>query len=385
MQSCLQHRLNTQNTWPDFNSKRGGYIMSYPKVGILVNSLVYSYIEQGKSGFEQISFYEKAAELHKVSICFFRLNDISLRMNRIIALVKTNNGSYIKKNIPIPRVIHNRGLFPIKAKRKIKLLQEKGIQIFNEWNRIPKFKVHSLLLEKHELQKHLPETAAATGENFQRMIDSYKELIIKRNSGTLGNGVIKVSSEKGKLIVQYRKNGRWKKSHFLTRLPEKMKSVILTNKYIIQERIPLATYKSNPFDLRVSVQKNETGHWQVSGIVGKVAESGSFLTNVAQGGKCYTLEELLIDLPHLEHEKVQKEIETLGIEVAKQLEQNIPTLADIGLDIGITNTGFPMFIECNCRDLRYSFGLANLYDQWEEIYEAPIGYAKYLLDLMKKE
>jgi hypothetical protein len=66
--------------------------------------------------------------------------------------------------------------------------------------------------------------------------------------------------------------------------------------------------------------------------------------------------------------------------IAKELEEHFPNLADMGLDIGITSDGFPMFIECNARDLRTGFRNADMHSAWKESYKTPIAYGKYLLE-----
>ena len=94
---------------------------------------------------------------------------------------------------------------------------------------------------------------------------------------------------------------------------------------------------------------------------------------------------MLKDLPHLDKQKVYKEIEQLSISVVQQLESEIPNLADLGLDIGITNEGIPMFIECNGRDLRITFRDAKMLEEWKMTHATPIKYANYLYKTIKRD
>ncbi len=73
-------------------------------------------------------------------------------------------------------------------------------------------------------------------------------------------------------------------------------------------------------------------------------------------------------------------IEDFAIKAVTELNKNLPYLADVGLDIGLTTEGFPMFIECNGRDLRITFGKANMNEVWKATYTTPISYARYLFD-----
>ena len=140
------------------------------------------------------------------------------------------------------------------------------------------------------------------------------------------------------------------------KLPAILRNRIRSTFYIVQQLLPLATFKGNPFDLRVSVQRTADGLWGVTGIVAKVAPKHTFVTNVAQGGSTYQLHTILQEeYANLDIEDIEKRIYNLSMRIASQLSARLPHMADLGLDVGITTDGHPMFIECNGRDQRYSF------------------------------
>ncbi|UJF35821.1 YheC/YheD family protein [Paenibacillus hexagrammi] len=124
--------------------------------------------------------------------------------------------------------------------------------------------------------------------------------------------------------------------------------------YYIQQTIPLATYKGRPFDLRVSVQRDDSGDWQVTGIVGKVAASGSHVTNVAKGGRVRTCE-VLFKENGFDVERTVSAVERASLEIVRYISRRVPHLADVGLDMGVDQSGMVKFIEMNGRDQRYSF------------------------------
>ncbi|WP_053362693.1 YheC/YheD family protein [Bacillus sp. FJAT-27251] len=349
-------------------------------VGIIVSSIVYRRFAKGKFPHKEIFFYEEAGKKYGLTPCYFRFDDIYEERDELEAFVNGENGKFVIKKVPKPEVIHNRSfIHTIQQKRKLQGLLEQGIIIFNQYNRYPKLEIYEILNQNEELIPFLPETVKGSSSSLLKMMESHDELIIKPNKGSLGRGVVKLSwVNKERWELSYFVNKSLETERFKTIWPKKLKQLMLNPNMIVQERIPLAHSKDGVFDLRVSVQKNDQGAWQVTGIAGKVAKEGSYLTNVAQGGRCKTLELLLQDMSHLDPEQVRKDIENLSIKIAKQLECELPHLADVGLDIGITHDGFPMFIECNCRDLRYSFRNANLLNEWKKTYETPIGYASYL-------
>lgn len=351
-------------------------------VGVLLCPLVYGGIRNKLKYYENLAFYEDGAKKNNLIPCFFRLQDIHPGQDILTAYVRGEEGRYHKKEIPKPEVIHNRAFIQSSAgKRKIKELQAEGIKIFNENNRYTKMHVHELLTKKNELKPFLPETVRCNKANLQKMMEKYKDIIIKPNNGSLGNKVFKLSTVNGNAWeLSYYLKKRTISEVFYGEWPEKLRRIAANPRYIIQERIPLACRNGSPFDLRVSVQRGGAGNWQVSGIVGKLAIKGNYLTNVSRGGKCRSLRELLTDSPHLSLEKVEEDIERLSIDIAEQLAKYLPNLADIGLDIGITSLGVPMFIECNARDLRITFRNAKLMEEWKKTHTTPMDYARFLYD-----
>lgn len=351
-------------------------------VGVLFEPLVYGGIKNNLKYYENLAFYEDGARKNNLVPCYFRLKDIEPGQDTITAYVKGEDGKYHKKEIPKPKVIHNRAFIHSSAgKIKIKRLQAEGIKIFNENNRYTKMNVHEILMKNDELKPFIPETVRCNEANLQKMMGKYDDIIIKPNNGSLGNKVFKLSTVNGETWeLSYQLKKKTVKEAFSGEWAEKLRRIAANPRYLIQERIPLACSNGSPFDLRVTVQRGIEGNWQVSGIVGKLAIKGSYLTNVSRGGECRSLKDLLTDSPHLSLEKVKEDIEKLSIDIAEQLAKYLPNLADIGLDMGITSLGVPMFIECNARDLRITFRNAKLIEEWKNTHTTPMDYARFLYD-----
>jgi len=350
-------------------------------IGIILSSQLYRKLTFGKNP-QILSFYEEAGKINHIIPVFLRLEDLQPGEPETTGYVLDADGNYRFRTIPKPWVIHNRGYQCTKAaKIQIKRLQDEGIILFNEWNHYGKLKIHKLLSESEELRPHLPETVPFNQINMIHMMEKYRELIIKPSSGTFGKRNMKVTRlNDTEWVLSYPYKDIWLEEVLpMELIPLKINSLNILGKFLIQERIALAEYNNNPFDLRVSVQRNGKGEWQVTGIVGKVAKTGHFVTNVARGGTCVVLEEIIKDIPHLNEKQVVADVERFSIRIAQKLEHHLTNLADIGLDIGITSEGIPMFIECNARDLRLTFREALLFETWRETYITPISYGKYLL------
>jgi glutathione synthase/RimK-type ligase-like ATP-grasp enzyme len=354
--------------------------MAEKLIGVLLSDKIFQGIPKGKTRFENIEFYEEAGKMYGLTPCFFRLKDISKGVTEINAFVK-KDGSYKKTAVPTPKVIHNRvHTFSKKAKVKLQRLVDDGIIIFNRCNRYSKLKIHQLLAENEELIPYLPRTLKATEKNIFSMLENNHKLIIKPNSSSLGIGVMLIERRNSENVLSYydKKEKRLKQISFSSDLPNVLIKTISKKNYLVQERIQLATFQGDPFDLRVSVQRNLQGAWQVTGVVGKVAKSGHFVTNVARGGRVSQLDRLLEG--RLDYGETVQKIEQLSVSIARQLAKKLPQLADLGLDIGLTSNGDPMFIECNGRDYRITFRNAMMLDTWKATYSTPIGYGNYLLN-----
>ncbi|WP_127578900.1 YheC/YheD family endospore coat-associated protein [Paenibacillus koleovorans] len=351
-------------------------------VGIILNDSLYRRIPAGRVHHESLSCYEVAGRLHGVTPCYIRLNDLYPGQTSVMAYVRSDRG-YVRKSVPVPKVIHNRGLyFNSNAKLRIERLVKSGKQIFNGWNRYGKKTIHDLLLQDAAIRPHLPVTVTATTHNIRHMMTQYDSLIVKPNSSSIGRGIMKLSRQGNRWVLDYaitRRSMVRRKVAFRTALPGVLVRRIRSTSYLVQQCWPLATYRGRPFDLRVSVQRNESGAWHISGIAVKVAKPNVFLTNLAQGGSVYSLDSVLGEYPHLNPVETRARVEQLSLAVAERLSCHLPHLADIGLDVGIDASGMPLFIECNGRDLRISFQEGNQLKEFQQTYSSPIGYAKYLL------
>lgn len=354
-----------------------------PFVGILIEPFTYRGIKGGDTGREHLPFYEKGGELYGLKPCYFRLSDIDFKSGEVIAYT-VENEQFKKRRLPIPAVIHNRIMLKGPHDReRMRNLKQLGVHIFNDRNRFSKWYIHLLLEQKPSLKTYLPQTYEATTKTIKKMMKRHDQILIKPENGSIGKGILKLDRIGSKWELSYPiPNGehgqKWETETFRFMLPSLLKARIRRNLYIVQERVPLACYGEAPFDMRVSVQRNNEGQWQVTGIVAKVASKGHFLTNVARGGRTFTLEQVISQHPTLDLSQVKNTVAQLAIEIAQYLGRRHKNLADLGLDIGITDDGKPYFIECNARDLRITFRNANMIKEWEETHTTPIGYAAYL-------
>ncbi|HZH59745.1 MAG TPA: YheC/YheD family protein [Metabacillus sp.] len=360
-------------------------------IGIIVPRTIYKQIPN-LSGNHKTMFmlFERAAAKNNLIPCFIRLGHLRPDKKSVIAYVKTDKG-YKLMRVPRPNVHYSRILdrHPVIRKR-IYDLHKVGVTIFNVPNYdIEKFKIHQLLYRDTTIQKHLPHTEILTQQNFKKMISTYKSVILKKNYGECGIGAMKIDKGLKNWILTYKPTNsiNFEKVRFTSETPSVILEHIEKGDYIIQERIPLATFNRNPFDMRVALQKDSTGIFKVTGIMCKVAKDKSFLTNGSQGGTARRLEDICSrSFPSIPYQRLKQDICKMSLMIANYLDNHFPHLADLGFDICVTDKGTPYFIECNFIS-DYVGGIIHqqkvLYDEWAAVFSTPFDYARYLLDQKK--
>jgi hypothetical protein len=343
-------------------------------IGILLDEDVYRGIPLGRTGFESLALYNGAAIRMHHTPFYLTLGKINFKNQQAVGYIPYGESYQLVKR-QIPAVIHNRAMpFSYSGLKKLVLLKKQSI-VFNAKTRYNKDQIHRLLLQSPQIKPYLPKSDRFNKHTLDNMTKEFPALYIKPVNSSIGRGIIKISWVNASL---------WKittlQKHWIvpqSRLYLSLKNHIGERRYLIQQAISLAKYEGNPFDLRVSVQRNGEGNWQITGISGKVARNGRHVTNVAQGGLVVPYEKLLTSCQFTVPE-VKQAVENLSIQIAEYVGSRL-FVADLGLDIGLDEQGNPYFIEMNGRDLRYSFKKADLLHEWHKTYENPILYADYLL------
>lgn len=347
--------------------------MNKKTVGILLDDDTFSRLPLRHTGNEQLRLYNRAAkELNLGPPFFMNLRRISGRS----ATGYTYSGRrYRLQRRSLPRVVHNRDL-ALRPRMNAKLTKlARSVTVFNRKNRYSKTKIAAILAKDKTLLPYLPDTFVYSPARLTQTMNNYHTLFIKPASGSVGDGIVKLSrTGQDQWLVQ------WKKQHKLSGAKARalVHRVTAGKPYVIQEAVRLALYHGRPYDIRVSVQKGHSGAWQITGMVGKVAAPGRHVTNVAKGG---TVKRCAVLFQHsgLPPAETARAVARVSLQVAVCLEKHLPRLADLGLDMGVDRNGRVKFIEMNGRDQRYSFRKAGMNSAFYRTYRTPMEYAKRLL------
>ncbi|CAH1195889.1 Endospore coat-associated protein YheD [Paenibacillus allorhizoplanae] len=343
-------------------------------IGILLDRKTYLGILRKQTGYEHIDYYNQAAvELGMIPF-YMCLKHVKTKSALGLCF---ENQKYTLKRMPIPKVIHNRAMtLSPTSQQKLQAIA-KISQVFNGQNRHDKLYIHRLLRASTESSAFLPHAMKYSRENLVKAMSRYVSFFVKPTNSSVGKGVLKVSVMPDQIWQV------WWSNQLPRQLAEQQTIDFIDEKvngqsYLIQETIPLSMYEGRPYDLRVSVQRGDKGQWGVTGIAGKVAADGRHVTNLAKGGEAVRCEKLFLN-NGFDPVVKRKQVEEAALQIAESLSLQIPSISDVGMDMGIDHQGAIWLIEVNGRDQRYQYKHLNLNKTFYRTYETPMLYAKYLL------
>ncbi|MBD1381911.1 YheC/YheD family protein [Metabacillus arenae] len=212
-----------------------------------------------------------------------------------------------------------------------------------------KWKHYEFLKEERALLKHLPETKRLKKQSFWELMDKYHQVIVKPCAGRLGVGVTQVSVIDKNLYEIHSEN---KKTIITSKAEVYNHFKDIKKCCIVQQKIPLATIKGCPFDVRVVIRRGRnSSKWGITKRFAKLAANGFIITNAAQ--KILPVEEAIrkssLNHPLLSAKDLVSKIDEVVHLATKQLEPFYPERRSIGFDIGLDQKGGAWFIEANIK------------------------------------
>lgn len=262
--------------------------------------------------------------------------------------------------LPLPNVIYNR--IPYRHEEQSEDMQA-TITYLNQHKKIPMFNPHFFNkwtlyrnLTPSSCQKYLPVTRKmADFATFREMVLKFSTIFLKPIEGKAGIGMMKIEG-KGPFILTYQTKQQKQRLSIrdLQQLYQQVKSWIGNQAYLIQQGVALATYQGRPFDIRMLVQKNNTGNWNVSGIGVRVAGEKAISTHVPMGGRIENLDHVLTStFPHQKN-SLRQQLVRLGLQFAQEIERKIGAKhGEMSMDIGIDHRGKLWFFEANAKPQKF--------------------------------
>ncbi|ACT04001.1 YheC/YheD family protein [Paenibacillus sp. JDR-2] len=205
---------------------------------------------------------------------------------------------------------------------------------------------HVALSGEEELRDYLPDTEQFTPKGFISMIDRYPVLFVKPDLGMKGQGVMKVYYKDGRIVIRTEDSRYSFQSAKFAAI--KLKQLIGTKRYLMQQGIDLIQIDGNPIDFRILLHLRRDETWKFFGVMGKVAAPNRFVTNHSSGGKAIRLHQAL-GLTRQECEPWEKKLREMAFKVASGMKKHFPLITELGLDIAIDTEHRVWLLEANTK------------------------------------
>ncbi|SEG44844.1 YheC/D like ATP-grasp [Paenibacillus sp. UNC499MF] len=230
--------------------------------------------------------------------------------------------------------------------------------------------VSDCLLKHGKIRRNVPETRFYRKSTLKAMLSTYKMVYVKPNSGTGGNGVIRV--ERRKEGYNFQLHTAVRRFRDFESMEKALRARTKKIPYVIQQGIHLLRHNGRLFDLRIMIQKNPGGTWETTGMIGRTGHPRKIVTNLCRGGSSKPVEVLLKG--HVaDRNRYKASLLKLGLGAARHLNKTFPRIKEVGLDVGLDPNLHPWILEANPRPKISGFKtLKN-----KNIYRKMLRYQKY--------
>lgn len=328
----------------------------------------------------------RLADREGVAVWAFEPADVDLRRRRVTATRwHVESRSWTSERQPLPQVLWNR-YFGRDEEELLHGLQRQGVALLNEGG-LNKWEAYRYLQQEPDLASYLPQTRLLTdGGEALALLDRYPVVFLKPVVGSVGRGIIRTTRDDGGLLkLEYvsRETGRLREVYASPRQLERWVRGRRFDPYIAQQGLNLTVFHGRPADVRVLVQKDGTGRWQVTGMGARVAAHGRFTANLHTGGQGVP--------PHMlaaavypnpgeagRRQALLDDLERLALAAAEAVERNSGAMGELGLDFGVEAGGRIWYIEQNSQPGRAIFDHLGRQDLSDLAHLRPVQYAAHL-------
>jgi hypothetical protein len=312
--------------------------------------------------FREIS---RLARQDGVSVAVFSPWSIDRKRRQVRAHVFVPGRGWIQSAMPLPRVIYNRVAnrrmeARPRIQRLLRWLKSEGVVVFNP-RFLDKWEVYACLQADPQIKPHVPETVLY--ENFPQLLSCLREwrtVYCKPRRGSLGTGiaVLQLTAD-GSVVIK--RNGIDIGTH-LTRVRQPAALRRWAARYLrpgrtcLQKGVELAAASGRRFDIRVLVQKDETGAWRFTGAAARLAGHGQITTHVPRGGRRMSLDKALhaVWRNRAVVDRIKADLATLAQDAAQSLETALADkYGEFSLDVGVDKERQLWIFEMNAKPFRF--------------------------------
>lgn len=271
------------------------------------------------------------------------LSECSLTGHRALS---TERGlRWVTGTYSLPNVIYVQSEFKYDELKTIE--QVLPGKIFNN-HFYDKMECWSILSQNLLLKPNLPKSKLLeTPEDIGDYLGQFRSVYLKPILGHSGKGIIKTKLLKNGQVERFCLNEN-KLIQSIHELYNWITTSISTDPYMVQQGIETATWKGNPTDIRLNMNKNGKGDWEVSFLVARIALNQPFVSTGSQHNVLSYIEPYLTRIfPNKDTVGLKQSIIDLGYEICRTFDGTKYHMAEFGIDIGVDPFGKLWIFEVN--------------------------------------
>lgn len=337
--------------------------------------------------FPEKKFYEEIAAYAReknMEVLVFFPESISFATRSITGFIRQGD-RWIRQKIPFPRMIYDRVFYNTEYYRKNKgtvrrFKRDSTIHFLNR--SLPnKWEVYRFLKQFDELLPYLPEQELYKNpDQLIRWVKLKGDIILKPVNGGFGKGIYHLKFRDPITIEGRDSQNQFFQETFKT-TREALDFIIpkLHRQFLIQRYLNLNTSDGYPYDVRIFVQKNHKGVWQMIGKGVRVGPKNQLTSNLHGGGTAKPFNSFIEQNHPKKAEMIEANINLLGNLLPRILETKYSPLFELGIDVGIDESGRAWLLEINAKPGRQIFNHIGDQKAYQRVNRGPIDYAFYML------
>jgi len=322
------------------------------------------------NNLDPVPFYN-GCEVMPIEIMKFTEKGINWKNKRIKGII-LRNGHWVEAEMRFPDVVYNRCYTSsVKMTRRLEKVIGKG-KVFNAFTLFDKHLIFHIL-SKSSLKDFIIPTFSYSPKTLLALLKKEGKALIKPAKGSMASHVYKIASEEGKFKVYLHTSLSPKCFDKPESLIRYLAEVMKRRKFIIQPFIEFFKVNGHMFDMRLLVQKNGKGLWDVTADISRVCYKESFVSNIVYALK--TVKDALVGTGY--EDTLLPRMKKIAIVAAKILDKNLYSLGEISVDFGIGADGRLWIIEMNGKPYKLVYQEISS-DAFQKVFRMPMEYALYL-------
>lgn len=298
------------------------------------------------------------------------------------------NGNWEQSLQPFPSITYDIGYYTssplIQRTKKIKAhprLPLVGYGLGNKWT------IHKHLTSSKSLKPFLiPTELAQSVTRILAMVQSHTTIMIKPLNGKGGKGIVRLTrTSSGYTLLE---NDEQREEHVnAEQIRIYLKELLSRGKYLIQKWVDIRDKNGAVYDIRLLMQKNYLGKWQLTGMGVRQGGAEKITSNLTGGGHAFPVQPFLKEqFDEQVAQRLSSKIEKIGWYIPTFLEKSYKKrLVELGLDLAIDRDQHIWIIEVNIKPGKTLMRKLEDFEADQQVLRAPIQYARYLVDRLKNK